>query len=109
MPLYKLVSDAFGMPQGVQYCAQSFRSVLRESCPTVRQGMSRKGNCWDDACAESFFKTLKREMETLGGRHSEAEARQPVFFYIEAHCSRIRMHSSPGYAEPSVFGLGNHA
>jgi transposase InsO family protein len=37
------------------------------------------------ACAESFFKTLKRELETLDGRHSEAEARQSVFMYIEAY------------------------
>ena len=99
----------FHSDRGVQYCAQSFRDVLRESCPTVRQGMSRKGNCWDNACAESFFKTLKRELETLDGRHSEAEARQSVFFYIEAHCNRIRMHSSPDYVAPNVFGLGNHA
>jgi putative transposase len=46
--------------------------------------MSRKGNCWDNACAESFFKTLKRELETLDGRHTEAEVRGPVFMYLEA-------------------------
>jgi transposase InsO family protein len=46
--------------------------------------MSRKGNCWDNACAESFFKTLKRELETLDGRHSEAEVRGSVFMYLEA-------------------------
>ena len=50
----------FHSDRGVQYCAQLFRDVLRERCPTVRQSMSRKGNCWDNACAESFFKTLKR-------------------------------------------------
>jgi transposase InsO family protein len=44
----------------------------------VRQSMSRKGNCWDNACAESFFKTLKRELETLDGKHSAAEVRQGV-------------------------------
>jgi transposase InsO family protein len=41
--------------------------------------MSRKGNCWDNACAESFFKTLKAEEEALDGRHSAAEVRQSVF------------------------------
>jgi transposase InsO family protein len=46
--------------------------------------MSRKGNGWDKACAETFFKTLKREQETLDGRHSEAEVRQSVFRYVEA-------------------------
>jgi len=99
----------FHSDRGVQYCAQSFRDVLRESCPTVRQSMSRKGNCWDNACAESFFKTLKGELETLDGRHSEAEVRQSVFFYIEAYYNRIRMHSSLDYVAPNVFSLGNHA
>jgi transposase InsO family protein len=72
----------FHSDRGVQYCAESFREALRERCPTVCQSMSRKGNCWDNACAESFFKTLKWELETLDGRHSEAKVRQPVFFYI---------------------------
>ena len=99
----------FHSDRGVQYCAQSFRDVLRESCPTVRQSMSGKGNCWDNACAESFFKTLKGELETLDGRHSEAEVRQSVFFYIEAYYNRIRMHSSLDYVAPNVFSLGKHA
>jgi transposase InsO family protein len=50
--------------RGVQYCAYLFRETLHALCPTVRQSMSRKGNCWDNAVAESFFKTLKREPET---------------------------------------------
>jgi len=99
----------FHSDRGVQYCAQSFRDVLRESCPAVRQSMSRKGNCWDNACAESFFKTLKGELETLDDRHSEAEVRQSVFFYIEAYYNRIRMHSSLDYVAPNVFSLGNQA
>ena len=80
----------FHSDRGVQYCAQSFRSLLGEICPPARQSMSRKGNCRDNACAESFFKTLKRELETLDGKHSEAEVRQSVFFYIEAYYNRIR-------------------
>jgi putative transposase len=99
----------FHSDRGVQYCAQSFRNVLRENCPAVRQSMSRKGNCWDNACAESFFKTLKRELETLDGRHSEAEVRQSVFFYIEAYYNRVRMHSALDYVAPNVFYLGNTA
>jgi transposase InsO family protein len=85
----------FHSDRGIQYCAQAFRGVLGESCPSVRQSMSRKGNCWDNACAETFFKTLKAELETLDGRHSEAEVRQSVFLYIEAYYNRIRMHSAP--------------
>ena len=96
----------FHSDRGVQYCAQSFRNILRERCPTVSQSMSRKGNCWDNACAESFFKTLKAELETLDGRHSEAEVRQSVFMYIEAYYNRIRMHSVLNYVAPNVFNLG---
>jgi transposase InsO family protein len=93
----------FHSDRGVQYCAQSFRAALRENCPSARQSMSRKGNCWDNACAESFFKTLKMELETLDGKHSEAEVRQSVFFYIEAYYNRIRKHSVLDYVAPNVF------
>jgi transposase InsO family protein len=93
----------FHSDRGVQYCAKSFRDLLREQCPTVRQSMSRKGNCWDNACAESFFKTLKAELETLDGRHSAAEVRQAVFLYIEAYYNRVRMHSALDYVAPNVF------
>jgi excisionase family DNA binding protein len=99
----------FHSDRGVQYCAQSFRGVLHRLCPTVRQRMSRKGNCWDNACAESFFKTLKRELETLDGKYGEAEVRQSVFFYIEAYYNRVRMHSALDYVAPNVFMLGEVA
>jgi len=99
----------FHSDRGVQYCAEGFRDVLREKCPTVRQSMSRKGNCWDNACAESFFKTLKGELETLDGKHSVAEVRQSVFFYIEAYYNRVRMHSALGNVAPDVFYLGKIA
>jgi transposase InsO family protein len=65
--------------------------------------MSRKGNGWDNACAESFFKTLKREPETLDGKHSAGEVRQLVFMYIEAYYNRVRLHSALDYPAPNVF------
>jgi putative transposase len=65
--------------------------------------MSRKGNCWDNACAETFFKTLKRELEILDGRHSAAEVRQSVFFYIVSYYNRMRMHSGLDYAVPDEY------
>jgi transposase InsO family protein len=99
----------FHSDRGVQYCAHSFREVLSKRCPLVRQSMSRKGNCWDNACAESFFKTLKRELETLDGRHTEAEVRQSVFLYIEAYYNRVRMHSALDNVAPDVFYLSNAA
>jgi transposase InsO family protein len=65
----------FHSDRGVQYCAKSFCGCLEERCPSVRRSMSRKGNCRDNACAESFFKTLKREPETLEGKHTAGEGR----------------------------------
>jgi len=99
----------FHSDRGVQYCAENFREVLRARCPAVLQSMSRKGNCWDNACAESFFKTLKRELETLDGKHSAAEVRQSVFFYIEAYYNRVRLHSTLDNVAPDVFYLSKVA
>jgi transposase InsO family protein len=95
----------FHSDRGVQYCAQSFRDTLHERCPNVSQSMSRKGNCWDNACAESFFKTLKRELDTLDGKHSMVEVRQSVFMFIEAYYNRIRLHSTLGYVAPNEFNF----
>jgi transposase InsO family protein len=93
----------FHSGQGVQYCAASFHEKPRELCPAARQSMSRKGNCRDNARAESFFKTLKRELETLDGKRPAAEVRQPVFMYIEAYYNRVHMHSALDYVAPNVF------
>jgi transposase InsO family protein len=65
--------------------------------------VSRKGNRLDNACAETFFKTLKREPETLDGKHAEAEVRQSVFMYVEAYYNRLRIHSALDYMAPDVF------
>ena len=67
--------------------------------------MSRKGNCWDNACAESFFKTLKVELETLEGKHSDSEVKQSVFMYIESYYNRVRLHSVLDYVAPDMFIL----
>jgi transposase InsO family protein len=96
----------FHSDRGTRYCSTSFRDVLSARCPTVRQSMSRKGNCWDNACAESFFKTLKRELETLDGKHAAAEARQSVSMYLEAYYNRLRLHSALDYVAPAMFNSG---
>jgi transposase InsO family protein len=95
----------FHSDRGVQYCAKAFREILHGLCPAVRQSMSRKGNCWDNACAESFFKTLKNELDTLDGKHSSQEIRQSVFLYIEAYYNRVRMHSVLDYFTPNEYSL----
>ncbi|MDR2257529.1 MAG: DDE-type integrase/transposase/recombinase [Treponema sp.] len=74
----------FHSDRGARYCAKAFRETPGERRPSVRQSMRGKGNCWDNACAESFFKTLKRELETLDAKHAAGEIRQSVFMYVEA-------------------------
>ena len=90
----------FHSDRGVQYCSEEFRALLRNLCPAVRQSMSRKGNCWDNACAESFYKTLKDELDILEGGHSVHQVRTAVFEYIETYYNRSRRHSAIGYAIP---------
>jgi transposase InsO family protein len=95
----------FHSDRGIQYCCKAFRDKLEELCPGVRRSMSRKGNCWDNACAESFFKTLKRELGTLDGKERMSVVRVSVFEYIEAYYNRVRRHSSLDYLAPDAVGL----
>ena len=99
----------FHSDRGVQYCAYLFRDVIRNLCPSVRQSMSRKGNCWDNACSESFFKTLKSEEEKLNGKYPAKDVRQAVFFYIEGYYNRERIHSVLDYLAPNEYYLSNVA
>ena len=99
----------FHSDRGVQYCAHSFRSVMRNLCPSVRQSMSRKGNCWDNACAESFFKTLKSEEEKLNGKYLAKDVRQAVFYFVEGYYNRERIHSVLDYLAPNEYYLSKVA
>jgi putative transposase len=65
--------------------------------------LSRKGNCWDNAVAESFFATLKRELNYGKGFATRAEARAAIFEYIETWYNRRRIHSTLGYLSPVDF------
>ena len=65
--------------------------------------MSRKGNCYDNAQAESFFSRLKAELVEGGIFESIEDARLEVFSYIEGYYNRIRLHSSLGYKSPIQF------
>lgn len=64
---------------------------------TVVASMSRKGNCWDNAIAESFFKTLKTEMVYHTRFETRAQARLEIFDYIEIWYNRKRRHSAIDY------------
>ena len=62
--------------------------------------MSRPGSPWDDALAESFFKTLRCELVNGKGYKTREEAKQDAFKYIELYYNTRRMHSSIGYDAP---------
>ncbi len=89
----------FHSDRGVQYACGEFRDELK-GLPVV-QSMSRKGNCWDNAVAESFFKTFKCELVNHVDFQTRAQARLATFEYIEVWYNRQRRHSSLKYQTPA--------
>lgn len=87
--------------QGSQYAAVEYRRLLYTG--GFRQSMSRKGNCYDNAQAESFFSRFKAELVEDGIFESIEDAKSEVFSYIEGYYNRIRLHSSLGYKSPFEF------
>ena len=92
----------FHSDRGVQYACKEFTSIINEN-PYVSQSMSRKGNCWDNAVAESFFKSLKAEWTNRHKYQSFKEAELSVFKYIEGWYNIRRRHSALGYISPNDF------
>jgi putative transposase len=93
----------FHSDRGVQYACNEFRKLL-ESNPLIIRSMSRRGNCWDNAVAESFFKTLKSECIYQNKFTDKEQAALVVFEYIEAWYNRKRLHSALGFMSPEEFG-----
>jgi transposase InsO family protein len=87
--------------RGVQYASASYREVLKDN--HIICSMSRKGNCWDNAVAESFFSTLKTECIEGKIYFSRAQARRKIFEYIEIYYNRKRRHSTIGSMTPENF------
>jgi len=85
----------FHSDRGVQYACKSFTRLL-SSYPQVKQSMSRKGDCWDNAVAESFFKTLKVEHVYRQRFADKQEAAISIFEWIETWYNRNRRHSALG-------------
>jgi len=90
----------FHSDRGIQYACEEFRKLLKAR-PVVRQSMSRKGNCWDNAPAESFFKTFKAELPIEPTRYSYNNLRGVVFNFIEIWYNRQRLHSTLDYRTPA--------
>lgn len=87
--------------RGSQYAANAYQQRLRAA--GIRGSMSRRGNCWDNACVESFFGTLKRELIHHRQYHTREEAKQEIFEYLEVFYNRQRRHSTLGYRSPAEF------
>jgi putative transposase len=84
--------------RGIQYTSHAYRSILRSY--GIRESMSRRGDCWDNAVAESFFATLERELESRGPWSTYEQARVALTRYIEDFYNRRRRHSTLNYATP---------
>jgi transposase InsO family protein len=89
--------------RGSQYASTGYQDALRDL--GVVCSMSRKGNCWDNAVAESFFATLKTECIYPRRFATRAEARQVIFHFIEVFYNARRRHSTLGYVSPMQFEM----
>ena len=87
--------------RGVQYASHAYRKLLKEF--RMVQSMSRKGNCWDNAPMESFFKTLKVEQTHRVRYETRAHARLDIVNWIEGFYNAKRLHSAIDYRSPADF------
>ncbi len=87
--------------QGSQYASDAFQRILADHGITC--SMSRRGNCWDNAVAESFFATVKVELAHAAAWATRTRARGEVFEYIEQFYNGQRRHSALGYLSPLTF------
>jgi transposase InsO family protein len=91
--------------RGVQYANNDYQEPLRERGLVC--SMSRKGNCWDNAVAESFFATLKAELPHHSDYATREEARIEIAEYIDVFYNSRRRHSALGYMSPVEYEAVN--
>ena len=87
--------------RGSQYACGAYQAILARH--GMRASMSRRGDCWDNAVAESFFATLEQELIMRRHWATRPEARQAIFRYIEGWYNLKRRHSTLGYVSPAVY------
>jgi putative transposase len=87
--------------RGVQYASNDYRKLLAEN--GLQQSMSRKGNCYDNAQAESLFSRIKAELMVDGMFETFEHARSEIGLYIDGYYNRVRRHSALGYKSPLWF------
>src|SRR5690606_30294159 len=89
--------------RGIQYASHKFTSLIKSYNSLVSQSMSRKGNCWDNAVAESFFKSLKVEWVYRHNYRLRSEAELSIFGWIETWYNNRRRHSFLGASAIRVY------
>ncbi len=89
--------------RGIQYASRDFRKRIKQH--GALPSMSRTGNCYDNAAMESFWSTLKGELNINEPFKSRQAARLAIFDYIETFYNRIRLHSAIGYQAPENFEI----
>jgi putative transposase len=89
--------------RGSTYASADYRKAL--AARSIKCSMSRKGDCWDNSVAESFFSTLKRELEGIDAFESRAGATLSIGDYIDGFYNLQRRHSAIGYSSPVEFEL----
>jgi len=87
--------------RGCQYASHGFRKLLQHH--GFIQSMSRKGDCWDNAVAESWFRSLKTELVNDESYAGLEDAYQSLFEYIEIYYNRERRHATLGYLSPAEY------
>jgi putative transposase len=87
--------------RGSQYAADDYQERLKKHKMVC--SMSRKGDCWDNAVMESFYRSLKVECVYLTRYRTREEARRDIFTYIELFYNRVRRHSYLGYLSPEEY------
>lgn len=87
--------------RGVQYASKEYQKLLKNY--GFKASMSRKGNCYDNACMESFFGTLQTELIYFSRFKTRDQAKLAIFEYIEIFYNRKRLHSGLGYKSPVDF------
>ena len=95
----------FHSDRGSQYASYRFTNMIKKYNGLIKQSMSRKGNCWDNAVAESFFKSLKVEWVYKNSYDQKHEAELSVFTWIETWYNKRRRHSYLGYKTINEFNL----
>ena len=87
--------------RGTQYAGHAYQHLLDEN--EMVCSMSRRGDCWDNACVESFFSTLKRELPNETHFEDWRDVERAVFAYVDAHYNTHRRHSALGYVAPNEY------